>query len=405
MEKKEKNISFEYYKKDIKGLEVLPQEEQQELIRKYKKYGDRESYNRIIEHTLPLSVHIARKYENRSNIDYLDLIQVGNLGIIKALESYDSTKGIPFYLYAGRVIENSIRNQMMYGNNIIKSPHRINSIRIKYENFIIDYYKEHGVYPSDKIIKEEIKIKDGTLFKVKTIDKYQPVSINTKIDVGESGDYEEKELQDFIGDEDKEYANFETKIDTNITLLAVKNLLIPRDYYIAYYRLFADKTKTEEELCKELYISRQGVQQIEERYKEKLKRSYEKEKVRILGTYSISQLEKMNLEPLSPGEICMLHSLKEKYDEYSYYFIYTRFVDRYKKVDYYKKFINNTPKEIDENIEFYDDILNSLFTQENLSKELNKYKSKYKMKKIFELDILPNRKIEKSKKIDMKKIK
>ena len=106
---------FVSYIKNNAFPQPLSEEEELEALQLMQK-GDKEARNRLIEHNLRLVAHIVKKFENTGE-DTEDLISIGTIGLIKAIESYEMGKGTKLATYAARCIENEILMSIVYGNN------------------------------------------------------------------------------------------------------------------------------------------------------------------------------------------------------------------------------------------------------------------------------------------------
>ena len=106
---------FVSYIKNNAFPQPLSEEEELEALQLMQK-GDKEARNRLIEHNLRLVAHIVKKFENTGE-DTEDLISIGTIGLIKAIESYEMGKGTKLATYAARCIENDNLMSIVYGNN------------------------------------------------------------------------------------------------------------------------------------------------------------------------------------------------------------------------------------------------------------------------------------------------
>ncbi len=250
--------------KDLKSreLHVLSNEEESELVARIKQ-GDRKAYDTFLEHNLRLVIKIASRYLNQG-VEYEDLIQEGNLGLIKAIERFDGTKGFKFSTYATWWIRQAIVRYIgNTGRNIRLPFHKFEELN-KFQYNVIKLASMLGHYPTlDEIVKHlnisYEKAKENFDLIQKT------VSLNTKID-----DDEESELGDFLPSEKTSKLEDDTILE-NLVLemedLFIKAGLSDMEKTILKYRYGLNYT--EEMILEdigELYgITRERIRQIEAR--------------------------------------------------------------------------------------------------------------------------------------------
>lgn len=182
------------YKNEIKKKKLLTQEELEMLYDKYKA-GDKISFNKIVEGNLRLVLYHSFKFLNQG-VEQLDLIQEGNLGLIKAVEKFDYTKGYKFTTYATWWIMQRMRKAVVNKNGIIRVPVYMmtrvkNTIKARAE-----FYDKHNREPSLEELSEL------TSYSIKTLKRVQDVpACNMSLDE-HLGDDESGTVVDFIADED-----------------------------------------------------------------------------------------------------------------------------------------------------------------------------------------------------------
>ena len=144
MMKKENNMIFlDQYKKDIRKMKILGKKEELKLVQRIEK-GDREAVKKLVESNLRFVPFIARKYRGLG-VPFEDLINEGNIGLIRAARKFDSSKGAKFVTYAVWWIHTSIKNALSRQQNIIRIPYRKTSqffkMRQKEDCFYRDFQK------------------------------------------------------------------------------------------------------------------------------------------------------------------------------------------------------------------------------------------------------------------------
>ena len=186
------NISaLSQYFKEIRNYPILSNEEQLELIKKVIEEHDLEAKEKIINCNLRLVISIAKKFQN-SHLDFLDLIQEGNLGLMKAIDMYDPSKEVKFTSYASYWIKQHIRRAIQLKGAGIRIPVYAQEILRKSEAFKLSLYEKTNRYPSNEEIATGLNIPISTLKRVESYN-YSSISLNMKMPPSE-----ESELEDFI---------------------------------------------------------------------------------------------------------------------------------------------------------------------------------------------------------------
>ena len=263
------------YLKEIGKVSLLTQEEEIELAVRMSQ-GDEEAKRRMAEANLRLVVSIAKRYVGRGML-FLDLIQEGNLGLIKAVEKFDYTKGYKFSTYATWCIRQAITRAIADQARTIRIPvHMVETIN-KVIRVSRQLLQELGHDPSAEEIAAEMNI---PVEKVRDILKIaqEPVSLETPI-----GEEEDSHLGDFIPDEDasepSEAASFSLLKEQLMSVLAT---LTPREEKVLRLRFGIEdgRTRTLEEVGKEFNVTRERIRQIEAKALRKLRHPSRSKKLR-----------------------------------------------------------------------------------------------------------------------------
>ena len=263
------------YLKEIGKVSLLTQEEEIELAVRMSQ-GDEEAKRRMAEANLRLVVSIAKRYVGRGML-FLDLIQEGNLGLIKAVEKFDYTKGYKFSTYATWWIRQAITRAIADQARTIRIPvHMVETIN-KVIRVSRQLLQELGHDPSAEEIAAEMNI---PVEKVRDILKIaqEPVSLETPI-----GEEEDSHLGDFIPDEDasepSEAASFSLLKEQLMSVLAT---LTPREEKVLRLRFGIEdgRTRTLEEVGKEFNVTRERIRQIEAKALRKLRHPSRSKKLR-----------------------------------------------------------------------------------------------------------------------------
>ena len=254
------------YLKEIGKVPLLTSEEEIELAKRME-LGDEEAKKKLAEANLRLVVSIAKRYVGRGML-FLDLIQEGNLGLIKAVEKFDYTKGYKFSTYATWWIRQAITRAIADQARTIRIPvHMVETIN-KVIRVSRQLLQELGHDPSPNEISAEMGM---PVEKVREILKIaqEPVSLETPI-----GEEEDSHLGDFIPDEGasepSEAASFTLLKEQ---LMDVLSTLTPREEKVLKLRFGIEdgRTRTLEEVGKEFNVTRERIRQIEAKALRKLR--------------------------------------------------------------------------------------------------------------------------------------
>ncbi|TDP58112.1 RNA polymerase primary sigma factor [Aminicella lysinilytica] len=254
------------YLKEIGKVPLLTAEEEIELAKRMEA-GDEEAKQRLCEANLRLVVSIAKRYVGRGML-FLDLIQEGNLGLIKAVDKFDYRKGYKFSTYATWWIRQAITRSIADQARTIRIPvHMVETINklIRVSRQLLQTY---GREPTPEEISKEMGI---TVDKVREIQKIaqEPVSLETPI-----GEEEDSHLGDFIPDEDvpapAEAAAFSMLKEQ---LVEVLDTLTDREQKVLKLRFGLEdgRSRTLEEVGKEFDVTRERIRQIEAKALRKLR--------------------------------------------------------------------------------------------------------------------------------------
>ena len=254
------------YLKEIGKVPLLSADEEIELAKRMEN-GDEAAKKKLIEANLRLVVSIAKRYVGRGML-FLDLIQEGNLGLIKAVDKFDYSKGYKFSTYATWWIRQAITRAIADQARTIRIPvHMVETIN-KLIRVSRQLLQEYGREPQPEEIAEAMDI---SVDKVREIIKIaqEPVSLETPI-----GEEEDSHLGDFLPDDDAP-APADTAAFTLLKeqLMGVLSTLTPREEMVLKLRFGLDdgRQRTLEEVGKEFKVTRERIRQIEAKAIRKLK--------------------------------------------------------------------------------------------------------------------------------------
>lgn len=254
------------YLREIGKIPLLNYEEELELAKKVFE-GDEEAKQKLAESNLRLVVSIAKKYVGRGML-FLDLIQEGNMGLIKAVEKFDYTKGYKFSTYATWWIRQAITRAIADQARTIRIPvHMVETIN-KLIRTSRDLLQRLGREPTPEEISKEIELPVEKVLEIQKIAQ-DPVSLETPI-----GEEDDSHLGDFIQDDDSPAP----QDSVAYTLLKeqleeVMNTLTPREAKVLKLRFGLEdgKARTLEEVGKEFMVTRERIRQIEAKALRKLR--------------------------------------------------------------------------------------------------------------------------------------
>ncbi len=263
------------YLKDIGKVPLLSADEEADLAKRMIE-GDEEAKRRLSEANLRLVVSIAKRYVGRGML-FLDLIQEGNLGLMKAVEKFDYTKGFKFSTYATWWIRQAITRAIADQARTIRIPvHMVETInrQVRAQRALL---QDLGREPTPEEIGEYMGIPVEKVIEIQKIAQ-DPVSLETPI-----GEEEDSHLMDFIEDT-KTIAPSDMAAQSMLReqLISALHKLTPREEKVIRLRYGLDdgKGRTLEEVGKEFNVTRERIRQIEAKALRKLRNPTKSKKLR-----------------------------------------------------------------------------------------------------------------------------
>ncbi len=252
--------SLDQYLREISAYPLIDRQEEGELAKRIRR-GDREALEKLVNSNLRFVVSIAKKYQNQG-VALADLINEGNLGLIRAAEKFDETRGVKFISYAVWWIRQAILQALAEQSRIVRVPlnragelHRIG----KRSSALV---QELGREPTVGELAEGLDVDADELYKTMSI-AMAHLSLDAPLVPGE-----DNKLLDYLPDEYRpgpEQEAFEKALRTNVE--AALSTLKPREAKILrlYYGLDGEEAMTLEEIGQQLGVTRERVRQIKER--------------------------------------------------------------------------------------------------------------------------------------------
>ena len=256
------------YLKEISKIPVLTQEEEKKLGYKIKR-GDREAIKELVKRNLRFVVSLAKRYKGLG-VPLMDLINEGNLGLIKAAEKFDPDKDVKFISYAAWWIKQSIMKYITEQSVPIKIPLKAKNRLQKLDSLKDEYKKVFNEEPSEEelmvisdLSERELKNAELTRFRFESLDNY--VGDNNDISLGdlissEEESVEEKHIKESLIEEVSEFLEELPEREKDIIKLR--------------YGLYDGRPRTLREIGEKYSISKERVRQLENNILNKLKRRF-----------------------------------------------------------------------------------------------------------------------------------
>lgn len=271
------NDPVKMYLKEIGSIPLLTPDEERELSRKWIEEHSEYARKRLIEANSRLVVSIAKRYQNKYNMPFLDLIQEGNLGLMKAVEKFDYTKGYKFSTYGTWWIRQSITRAISDQARLMRVPvHMVETI-IKHNKAVRELLQELGRDPTVEEIAEKLGTTVDKVIEVQRISQ-DPISIESKM-----GHEEDSKIGDLIPDESA-LSPHEIAQQNMLKeqLMSILETLTPREQKVIRLRYGLDDShpRTLEEVGREFSVTRERIRQIEAKALRKLRHPSKLKKLR-----------------------------------------------------------------------------------------------------------------------------
>ena len=263
------------YLKDIGKTALLTADEEIDLAKRLS-FGDEDARAKLSESNLRLVVSIAKRYVGKTSMHFLDLIQEGNMGLMKAVEKFDHTKGFRFSTYATWWIRQAITRSMADQSRTIRIPvHMVETIN-KLNRTTRLLLQKLGRDPTIAELSKEMDIPESRVEEIQKIAQ-DPISIDTPV-----GDENHTTIGDFIEDETCKAPDEQTITKMlREQLIEVLSTLTPREQKVIRlrYGLEDNRVRTLEEVGKIFNVTRERIRQIESKALKKLRHPNRKKKL------------------------------------------------------------------------------------------------------------------------------
>lgn len=258
---------LQVYMKQIKEISLLTAEQEKELSMKYLA-GDKKAKDKLVLANLRLVVMAAKRYSMHTSLSFDDLVQEGNIGLMRAVDSFDPTKGWRFSTYAMYWIKQSISRAVLNNSRAIRVPIHMLELKNKYGKACKELFEELQREPTTEEVAARMKLEIKKIKEIESLIK-EPVSLNTALN-----DEDDGTLEDLIADPNEDRPD--DRIDNELRAKAINKVLETLDereknIIIARYGLNGAKAKTLEELGAEYKLTKERIRQIEQAALHKLR--------------------------------------------------------------------------------------------------------------------------------------
>lgn len=258
--------SVKLYLEEIGSIPKLSSSDEKKFF-KMAQQGDEYAKNRLIESNLQLVVHLAKDYINRG-VDFLDLIQYGNMGLMRAIDGFDTEKGFAFSSYAGLCIRNAISQFVARNENGFAMSAGLSALIDKYNGKKAEYYTEFGFDPTDKEIAGIMGVSVEQIGKLK---KYKRVRNVSRLDapIENAGDLI---LLDVVTDNSVCIEDVALRADAHDLVMELFSCLNDKENEVLKLRYGGDSSKPMifDEVAKICGVSRETVRKHEIRALKKM---------------------------------------------------------------------------------------------------------------------------------------
>lgn len=251
--------SMDAYFREISRIPLLTAEQEAEYAVRILG-GDEDAKKRFCEANLRLVVSIAKGYVDRG-LSFEDLVQEGNLGLMKAVEKFDHTKGYRFSTYATWWIKQSIKRAITDHSRTIRVPAHMSDLMGKIKKTEDELYKEYGRQPTCEEIAYELDVAPEKVAEAKGVKEREPVSLSIPL-----GEKEGSTLEDIVADTVGDSAeDFVEAAEFHEAVFDAFGMLTERERKVLLYRFgfTEDGPRTLEDIASEFHVTKERIHQIE----------------------------------------------------------------------------------------------------------------------------------------------
>ena len=258
---------LQVYMNAIRNVPLLSKEEEKELAMRFAA-GDKKAKEKLVSANLRLVVMAAKQYNLHTALSFEDLIQEGNLGLMRAVDTYDATKGFRFSTYAMHWIKQAISRAMLNQGRAIRVPVNVLEFKSKYNKAVKALFEQLGRDPRLEEVAEYMGEKVEKVKEMETLIK-DPVSLNTSLN-----DEDDGTLEDLVADPNQDRPD--DRIVNELRAKAIAQVLETltqreKEVIIARFGLNGTRAKTLEEIAADYKLTKERIRQIEQSALHKLR--------------------------------------------------------------------------------------------------------------------------------------
>lgn len=258
---------LQVYMKQIKEIPLLTADEEKKLAAAALK-GDKKAKDKLVSANLRLVVMAAKRYIMHTSLSFDDLIQEGNIGLMRAVESFDPEKGFKFSTYAMYWIKQGISRAILNNSRSIRIPIHMLELKTKYGKAQKELYERFDREPTIGEIAKYMGLDVKKVIEIETLVK-DPVSLSTSLN-----DEDDGTLEDLVADPNADKPD--DRIDNELRAKAINQVLQSldtreRDIIIARFGLNGTKPKTLDQLGAEYKLTKERIRQIEQKALHKMR--------------------------------------------------------------------------------------------------------------------------------------
>ena len=256
-----KNYGFQSYLKQIREVPLLTVEKEKQLAELCAK-GNEAARNQLVAANLRLVLMAAKHYTQNSSLSFDDLVQEGNMGLIRATQDFDPSKGFRFSTYAMHWIKQSISRAILNHSRTIRIPVHILELQTKYKRAQSDLRNELSRSATTEEIAERLCVEVKKVQEIENLIK-DPVSFSTPLNDEDEGTIEDLVADTSIEDPDERIDNEALSKKLSVALAGLSDR--EKEVIAARFGLGNKRPKTLEEIGEKLGVSKERVRQIEEK--------------------------------------------------------------------------------------------------------------------------------------------